>query len=121
VPLVEVTTRPRPLQKPPRVWHGSATNEGSVELAAEFGDPIFSANVSNPVDRYAELVRHYRKRWADLGRDPADAVVGAGTAGLYAAKASQDAIETFRPIYEGMAAALAHRSTATTTCWARRC
>ena len=54
VPLTEVTTHPRPLQKPPRVWHGSATHEGSVELAAEFGNPVFSANVSNPVDRYAE-------------------------------------------------------------------
>ena len=106
VPLAGVTTRPRPLQKPPRVWHGSATHEGSVELAAEFGDPIFSANVSNPVDRYAELVRHYRKYWADLGRDPADAVVGAGTAGFYTARSSQDAIGTFRPIYEGLAAAL---------------
>jgi len=103
VPLVEVTTQPRPLQQPPRVWHGSATNEGSVELAAEFGDPVFSANVSNPVDRYAELVRHYRTRWADLGRKPEDAVVGAGTAGCYIARTSQQATETFRPIYEGLA------------------
>src|SRR5580692_6520658 len=97
VPLAEVTTQPRPLQQPPRVWHGSATSEGSVELAAEFGDPVFSANVSNPVDRYAELVRHYRKQWADRGRKPEDAVVGAGTAGLYVARTSQEATETFRP------------------------
>jgi alkanesulfonate monooxygenase SsuD/methylene tetrahydromethanopterin reductase-like flavin-dependent oxidoreductase (luciferase family) len=107
VPLVEVTTRPRPLQQPPRIWHGSATHDGSVELAAEFGDPIFSANVSNPVDRYAELVRHYRSHWAKEGRDPADAVVGAGTAGLYIAPTSQEAAATFRPIYEAQAAAFA--------------
>jgi len=120
VPLTEVTTRPRPLQSPPRVWHGSATNEGSVELAAEFGDPVFSANVSNAVDRYAELIRHYRKHWADLGRDPADAVVGAGTAGLYAARNSQDAVAAFRPIYEGMAAMLARSNFSlpgTSTIW----
>jgi alkanesulfonate monooxygenase SsuD/methylene tetrahydromethanopterin reductase-like flavin-dependent oxidoreductase (luciferase family) len=106
VPLTEVTTRPRPLQQPPRVWHGSATHERSVELAAEFGDPVFSANVSNPVDRYAELIRHYRKHWAALGRKPEDAVVGAGTAGFYTARTSQEAAQTFRPIYEGLASAL---------------
>jgi len=120
VPLTDATTRPRPLQKPPRVWHGSATHEGSVELAAEFGDPIFSANVSNPVDRYAELVRHYRKRWEDLGRDPRDAVVGAGTAGFYTAKTSQQAAETFRPIYEALAGALRtsnHSLPGTSTIW----
>jgi len=120
VGLVEATTRPRPLQKPPRVWHGSATHEGSVELAAEFGDPVFSANVSNPVDRYAELVRHYRKHWAELGRDPSEAVVGAGTAGLYVARTSQEAIETFRPIYEAQAAAFAKLSFSlpgTSTTW----
>jgi alkanesulfonate monooxygenase SsuD/methylene tetrahydromethanopterin reductase-like flavin-dependent oxidoreductase (luciferase family) len=120
VPLTEVTTHPRPLQQPPRVWHGSATHEGSVELAAEFGDPVFSANVSNPVDRYAELVRHYRKHWADLGRKPEDAVVGAGTAGFYTARTSQEAIATFRPIYEGMANALRtsnHSLPGTSTIW----
>jgi alkanesulfonate monooxygenase SsuD/methylene tetrahydromethanopterin reductase-like flavin-dependent oxidoreductase (luciferase family) len=120
VPLIDVTTHPRPLQNPPRVWHGSATNEGSVELAAEFGDPIFSANVSNPVDRYAELVRHYRKHWTDLGRDPADAVVGAGTAGFYAARTSQDAIAAFRPIFEALASALARSNFSlpgTSTIW----
>jgi alkanesulfonate monooxygenase SsuD/methylene tetrahydromethanopterin reductase-like flavin-dependent oxidoreductase (luciferase family) len=120
VPLAEVTTQPRPLQQPPRVWHGSATHEGSVELAAEFGDPVFSANVSNPVDRYAELIRHYRKHWADLGREPGDAVVGAGTAGLYIARTSQEATETFRPIYEGLAKALRtsnHSLPGTSTIW----
>jgi alkanesulfonate monooxygenase SsuD/methylene tetrahydromethanopterin reductase-like flavin-dependent oxidoreductase (luciferase family) len=120
VPLVEVTTRPRPLQKPPRVWHGSATHEESVELAAEFGDPVFSANVSNPVDRYAELVRHYRKHWADLGRDPADAVVGAGTVGFYTARTSQEARQTFQPIFESLASALARSNFSlpgTSTIW----
>ncbi|HEY1699107.1 MAG TPA: LLM class flavin-dependent oxidoreductase [Trebonia sp.] len=102
-PLSEVTTHPRTPQQPPRIWHGSATHEGSVELAAEFGDPIFSANVSNAVDRYAGLARHYRRRWKDRGRDPRDAVVGAGTAGFFAAKTSQEAIEAFRPTYEGLA------------------
>ncbi len=48
----------------------------------------------------------YPKHWADLGRDPADAVVGAGTAGFYTARTSQEAVETFRPIHEALPAGL---------------
>ncbi|MFI5930676.1 LLM class flavin-dependent oxidoreductase [Actinoplanes sp. NPDC051494] len=99
-PLVDAETWPRPLQQPIRVWHGSATSRESVELAARYGDPLFSANVSNPIEPYAELVAHYRDRWRHHGHDPADALVGAGSAGYYAAKTSQEAIETYRPIFE---------------------
>jgi alkanesulfonate monooxygenase SsuD/methylene tetrahydromethanopterin reductase-like flavin-dependent oxidoreductase (luciferase family) len=80
-----------------------------VELAAKWGDPLFSANVTNPVEPYAALVRHYRERWACYGRDPADALVGAGTAGYYGAKNSQDAIATYRPIFEARQAAMRTR------------
>src|SRR6478736_1692569 len=46
VPLVDAAVWPRPLQQPtPRIWHGSATSQSSVDLAAEYGDPVFSANV----------------------------------------------------------------------------
>ncbi len=103
--LDEAETWPRPLQQPIRVWHGSATSEASVELAAKWGDPLFSANVTNPIEPYAELVRYYRERWAFHGRDPEDALVGAGTAGYYAAKDSQDAIATYRPVFEARQAA----------------
>ena len=70
-------------------------------MAARYGDPLFSANVTNPIEPYAELVRHYRERWEHYGRDPADVVVGAGTAGYYAARNSQEAISTYRPVFEG--------------------
>ena len=53
-----------------------------------------------PIEPYAELVRHYRERWAHYGHDPADALVGAGTAGYYAARTSQEAIATYRPVFE---------------------
>jgi len=99
-PLHEATVWPRPLQQPIRIWHGSATSEGSVDLAARYGDPLFSANVTHPVEPYAQLVRHYRDRWAHYGHDPAAAVVGAGTAGFYTAKRSQDAYDVCRPIFE---------------------
>ncbi|MEV4630365.1 LLM class flavin-dependent oxidoreductase [Micromonospora sp. NPDC049523] len=95
---------PRPFQQPIRVWHGSATSRESVELAARYGDPLFSANVTNPIEPYAELVRHYRQRWAEYGHDPAAAVVGAGTAGYYAARRSQDAVAAYRPVFEGQLA-----------------
>ncbi|PRY32982.1 LLM class flavin-dependent oxidoreductase [Pseudosporangium ferrugineum] len=99
-PLTGAETWPRPFQQPIRVWHGSATSRESVELAALHGDPLFSANVTNPIEPYAELVRHYRERWAQHGHDPADALVGAGSAGFYAARTSQEAIATYRPIFE---------------------
>ncbi|MEU7894524.1 LLM class flavin-dependent oxidoreductase [Nonomuraea sp. NPDC049152] len=98
--LTDAETWPRPLQRPIRVWHGSATSKESVDLAAFYGDPLFSANVTNPIEPYAELIAYYRERWAAYGHDPADALVGAGTAGYYAARTSQEAIETYRPIFE---------------------
>jgi len=101
VPLVDAAVWPRPLQQPaPRIWHGSATSKTSVELAAQHGDPVFSANVTNPVEPYAELIDHYRARWRAYGRDPADAVVGAGTAGHFTARTSQEAKQAYEPIFK---------------------
>ena len=96
---------PRPLQPDIRIWHGSATSRESVEVAAAAGDPLFSANVTNAIEPYAELVDFYRERWAAHGHDPADAVIGAGSAGYYATPRSQDALAAYRPIYEHQRAA----------------
>jgi alkanesulfonate monooxygenase SsuD/methylene tetrahydromethanopterin reductase-like flavin-dependent oxidoreductase (luciferase family) len=92
---------PRPFQQPIRVWHGSATSRESVDLAARYGDPLFSANVTNPIEPYAELIRYYRERWEFYGHDPAQAAVGAGTAGFYAAKTSQEALADYAPVFAG--------------------
>ncbi|MFF8103529.1 LLM class flavin-dependent oxidoreductase [Streptomyces sp. NPDC016640] len=92
---------PRPLQQPIRVWHGSATSQESVDLAARYGDPLFSANVTHPIEPYADLIRYYRERWKHYGNDPGRAVVGAGTAGYYAARTSQEAVAAYRPVFEG--------------------
>ncbi|MFD4653046.1 LLM class flavin-dependent oxidoreductase [Streptomyces sp. NPDC055817] len=99
--LKDAEVWPRPLQQPIRVWHGSATSKESVDLAARYGDPLFSANVTNPIEPYAELIRYYRERWGHYGHDPAAIAVGAGTAGLYAARTSQEAIAAYRPVFEG--------------------
>ena len=98
--LKDAETWPRPLQQPIRIWHGSATSKQSVELAARYGEPLFSANVTNPVDPYAELVDFYRERWAFHGHDPAQLTVGAGSAGFFTRKRSQDALDEYRPIFE---------------------
>jgi alkanesulfonate monooxygenase SsuD/methylene tetrahydromethanopterin reductase-like flavin-dependent oxidoreductase (luciferase family) len=99
--LQDAEVWPRPLQQPIRVWHGSATSKESVDLAARYADPLFSANVTNPIEPYAELVRYYRERWEHYGHDPALSAVGAGTAGYYAARTSQAAIEAYRPVFAG--------------------
>ncbi len=98
--LVNAKALPRPLQKRLRIWHGSATSKDSVDLAARFGDPIFSANVTYPVEPYAELVRHYRQQWEFYGHRPEDALVGAGTAGFHIAATSQQAVDEYRLAFE---------------------
>ena len=97
--LTEAETWPRPLQPEITVWHGSATSRASVDLAARYGDPLFSANVTNPIEPYAELIDYYRQQWVQYGHDPARIRIGAGSAGYYAARNSQDAIDTYRPIF----------------------
>jgi alkanesulfonate monooxygenase SsuD/methylene tetrahydromethanopterin reductase-like flavin-dependent oxidoreductase (luciferase family) len=98
--LVKAKALPRPLQKRLRIWHGSATSKDSVDLAARYGDPIFSANVTYPIEPYAELVHHYRQRWEFYGHQPEDALVGAGTAGFYIAPTSQQAVADYRVSFE---------------------
>ncbi|GAA0899717.1 LLM class flavin-dependent oxidoreductase [Pseudonocardia zijingensis] len=103
--LVDAETWPPPRQHPIRVWHGSATSKESVEVAARYGDPLFSANVTNPIEPYAELISYYRERWAAHGHHPAAALVGAGTAAFHIAPTSQQAIEEFRPAFAARLAA----------------
>ncbi|MEE1824557.1 LLM class flavin-dependent oxidoreductase [Streptomyces sp. BE20] len=100
--LKEVTTWPRPYQTPIPVWHGSATSTLSTELAARYGDPLFSANAFHPLPKYKALVDHYRERWEHYGRAPEDARVGTGFGGLFIAERSQDAVEGFRPYWDAL-------------------
>ncbi|MBW8819951.1 MAG: LLM class flavin-dependent oxidoreductase [Streptomyces sp.] len=99
-PLKDAEVWPRPYQRPVRVWHGSATSKESADLAARYGDPLFSANVTNPIEPYVELIRHYRERWDHYGHDPAGIAVGAGTAGLLVTRTSQEARRIYQPVFE---------------------
>lgn len=103
-PLKEVTSLPRPFAGAPRVWHGSATTATSAELAAKWGDPLFSANAIQPRDNYTVLIEHYRKQYAEHGHDPRFAFVAAGAGFLYLADSTQEAREAFGPTYEKMVA-----------------
>lgn len=99
-PLSEMTTYPRPFQKRIPVWHGSASSPLSTELAAKYGEPIFSSNTFHPMAKYQALIDHYRERWAYYGHDPKDALVGAGAGQLYLADTKEEAIRRFRPYYD---------------------
>ena len=99
-PLERVTTQPRPLQQPIPVWHGSASSTRSTELAARYGEPLFSANAFHHLSKYKDLIDHYRERLAFYGHDPARAVVGAGAGSLYLADSTAEAIRRFRPYYD---------------------
>lgn len=103
--LTKAKALPRPLQQRLRIWHGSATSKESVDLAAQYGDPIFSANVTNTIEPYAALIRHYRERWEFYGHRPEDALVGAGTAGFHIARTSQEAVAAYRFSFEARLAA----------------
>ncbi|WP_067687613.1 LLM class flavin-dependent oxidoreductase [Nocardia jejuensis] len=103
--LTEASLEPRPLQQPaPRVWHGSATNKRSTELAARWGDPLYSANGLDRLDHYLDLVAHYRERLAFHGHDPAAALVAVGVHSPIITDRSQDALAIARPMFEASAA-----------------
>ncbi|MED7949750.1 LLM class flavin-dependent oxidoreductase [Streptomyces sp. BE20] len=103
--LTEASLEPRPLQQPaPRVWHGSATNKRSTELAARWGDPLYSANGTDRVDHYLDLVAHYRERLAFHGHDPDTALVGVGVHSPIITDRSQDALAIARPMFEASVA-----------------
>ena len=102
--LDAITTHPRPFDGPFRIWHGSATSTIAVDLAAEWGDPIFTANALQPRENYLVLIDRYREQCARHGREPG--YVGSGSGGLFLAETDEQAIAEYRPIYEFMAATL---------------
>ncbi|WBL19532.1 LLM class flavin-dependent oxidoreductase [Citricoccus sp. NR2] len=104
-PLHDAEVWPLPYQPQLRVWHGSATSRASVDLAVEYGEPLFSANVTYGIEPYRELIDYYRRSWAEAGRNPADALVGAGTAGFLVQPTSQAALNLFRPVFDARSAA----------------
>jgi alkanesulfonate monooxygenase SsuD/methylene tetrahydromethanopterin reductase-like flavin-dependent oxidoreductase (luciferase family) len=105
--LDSVTTFPRPFEGPFRIWHGSATSTAAVDLAAKWGDPIFTANALQPRENYLRLIDRYREQLEANGHDPALGYVGSGSGGLFLADTDAEAVAQYRPLYEGIAARMA--------------
>lgn len=81
----------------------------AVDLAAKWGEPIFSANALQPREAYKELIDRYREQYIAHGHDPAKAYVGSGSGGLFIADTTEQAIEEYRPLYEGQVRAADQR------------
>lgn len=105
--LESATSQPRPYGGPIRIWHGSATSRAAVELAARWGDPLFSANAIQPLAAYQELIAYYFESYERHGHDPSRAYLGAGSGagGLFIADSAAEAKRQFGPVYEGLVAA----------------
>ncbi|MFJ2619489.1 LLM class flavin-dependent oxidoreductase [Glutamicibacter sp. NPDC087344] len=104
--LHQVRTTPRPFQPGIRIWHGSATSLRSAELAARYGDPLFTANAIQPRENYLRLINHYKEHYEQAGHDPARRYIGSGSGagGVYLADSTAQAIKQFGPVYEGLTA-----------------
>jgi alkanesulfonate monooxygenase SsuD/methylene tetrahydromethanopterin reductase-like flavin-dependent oxidoreductase (luciferase family) len=98
--LHEAETWPRPLQQPIRVWHGSATSERVGRPRRPLRRAAVLGERHQPDRAVRRARRYYRERWEHYGHDPAQITVGAGTAGFFARKNSQDALDEYRPIFE---------------------
>ncbi|WP_104088177.1 LLM class flavin-dependent oxidoreductase [Arthrobacter sp. GMC3] len=98
------TTTPRPFAGAPRVWHGSATSLASAALAAQWGDPLFTANAIQPRENYKVLIDHYRQEYERHGHDPRYQYLGSGSGagGVFLADTTQEAKRQFGPVYEAL-------------------
>jgi putative FMN-dependent luciferase-like monooxygenase len=96
------TAIPRPLDDvPPFVWHGAIRTPEIAEQAAYYGNGYFANNILAPNLHFKPLVNLYRERFAHYGHGtPEQAIVGLGGQ-AFIAKRSQDAVERFRPYFEG--------------------
>lgn len=96
------TSTPRPLDDvPPFVWHGSIRTPEIAEQAAYYGNGFFANNILAPYGHFERLVAFYRQRYAHYGHGTAEqAIVGLGGQ-AHIAKRSQDAVEAFRPYFNG--------------------
>ncbi|MGI9612675.1 MAG: LLM class flavin-dependent oxidoreductase [Acidimicrobiales bacterium] len=95
-PLSSHTTRPRPAGDLP-MWIGAASR-GSAELAADLGCWLMLPSVFGKPEQFAPIVDIYRERWESIGRDWADARVGA-CSHTHVAPTSEAAKTGWEPYY----------------------
>jgi alkanesulfonate monooxygenase SsuD/methylene tetrahydromethanopterin reductase-like flavin-dependent oxidoreductase (luciferase family) len=73
-------------------------------LAAQWGDPLFTANAIQPRENYKVLIDHYREEYARHGHDPRHQYLGSGSGagGVFIADTTQEAKRQFGPVYEAL-------------------
>ncbi|QIK09520.1 LLM class flavin-dependent oxidoreductase [Streptomyces sp. Je 1-4] len=85
---------------------GVGERHGAPFLSSSpWGDPVFAANVIQPVANYARLTDRYRAHRAAYGHDPSAAVVVGSGGTLHAAADDRTARREFAPYYEAAVAA----------------
>ena len=101
-PLQGFTSIPRPLDDvPPFVWHGAIRTPEIADQAAYYGNGYFANHILAPNFHFKPLINLYRQRFAHYGHGtPQEAIVGLG-GHAFVARRSQDAINRFRPYFEG--------------------
>lgn len=95
-PLTGHTTRPRPVADMP-IWIG-AGSKGSAELAADLGCWLMLPSVFGKPEMFVPIVDIYRARWESIGRDWADARVGA-CSHCFVGETTQQARSQWEPYY----------------------
>ncbi|GAB3529521.1 hypothetical protein GCM10027402_33060 [Arthrobacter monumenti] len=100
-PLYQATVATRPLDGvPPFVWHGAIRTPEVVELAAYYGDGLFSNHIFWPASHTQRMVELYRQRFELHGHGTAaQATVGLGGQ-VFLRPNSQDAVTEFRPYFD---------------------
>lgn len=96
-PLQGVTVHPRPTGSMP-VWVGGGLSPESAVLAARLGCPLMLPSVFAAPEVFAPAAEAYRMAWAEAGRDPEEAVVGA-CCHMWVASTSARARAEFLPRY----------------------
>ena len=98
-PLTGFTATPRPLDDvPPFVWHGCTSSPETVELAASYGDGLFTNHAFLPWANAAHLAALFRERHAAHGH-AGEPRIGLGGQ-VFVRPRSQDAVREFRPYFE---------------------
>ncbi len=81
--------------------HGAIRTPEIAEQAAYYGNGYFANNILAPNFHFKPLVELYRRRFAHYGHGaPEQAIVGLG-GHAFIARRSQDAVNAFRPFFEG--------------------
>lgn len=76
-PFTNMTTQPRPIQRPFPVWVGGGSSLESAEFAAEMGLPLMLPGVFGRPSTFTPIAERYREVWDQHGHPVEDRRIGA--------------------------------------------